>query len=85
MDPMLIGSQHHEMHFDINEFLNQVNVEEEDNQVEQEVPAVDQSVIEPALVPPAVEVNIHVVNECKNFLPLEIWEDDLMGDKEFQQ
>jgi hypothetical protein len=32
-------------------------------------------------IPPVVEVNIPLVNELENFLPIEIQEDDLMADE----
>jgi len=74
------------MPLDLNEILNQVNEEEEDNQVEQGDLALMQGIAEPVLdIAPAIEVNIPVVNEPENFLPLEIQEDELMADEEIKQ
>lgn len=81
IDPVIQGPQPQEMFLELNDLLNQVNEEEEDAKAEQDDFFLDQ-MANPAIDPPTVEVNMHVLNEP--MMPLEIQEDELMNDDEIQ-
>lgn len=84
IDPIVPGPHHQEIFLELNDFLNQVNEEEEDEQFDQDaLNPIEEELAKALNDPSVVEVDIPIFKApAKNFLPLEIQEDDIMADDE---
>lgn len=87
IDPVNQNPHPQEMFLEINDFLNQVNENEEDEQVaEDDINPLQEELANLVNNPAEMEVHIPVLNgPTVDVFPLEIQEEDLMNDDEIQQ